>query len=133
MTVLLCLAVAAGACSTSGTDGGCGRPPATPAGRSSPDRRPRSVRPPAGPTQRLPAVLPEAALALLFRWTRERRIRPTVRIARPGIPRRFERIRPDQHIMVVGFTGSGKSSAQRVLAAWVLSNSSWSLEAWGGK
>ncbi|WLW55574.1 type IV secretory system conjugative DNA transfer family protein [Streptomyces sp. YU58] len=85
------------------------------------------------PTQRLHAVLPDAALARLFRWTPERRIRPTVRIARRGLFGRYERIRPDQHIMVVGFTGSGKSSALRVLAAWALSNSSWSLEAWDGK
>ncbi|GAA4016089.1 helix-turn-helix domain-containing protein [Streptomyces plumbiresistens] len=85
------------------------------------------------PTQRLHAVLPDAALARLFRWTPEGRIRPTVRIARRGLFGRYERIRPDQHIMVVGFTGSGKSSALRVLAAWALSNSCWSLEAWDGK
>ncbi|MFI8529051.1 hypothetical protein ACIGMX_02190 [Streptomyces aquilus] len=84
-------------------------------------------------TQRLHAVLPEAALARLFRWKPERRTRPTVRIARRGFLGRFERIRPDQHIMVVGFTGSGKSSALRVLAAWALANSSWALEAWDGK
>ncbi|MGI5374910.1 hypothetical protein ACQEV2_11805 [Streptomyces sp. CA-251387] len=83
--------------------------------------------------QRLHAVLPDAALARLFRWTPDSRIRPTVRIARRGFLGRYERIRPDQHIMVVGFTGSGKSSALRVLAAWALSNSSWSLEAWDGK
>ncbi|WP_405591259.1 hypothetical protein [Streptomyces sp. NBC_01092] len=84
-------------------------------------------------TQRLHAVLSEKALARLFRWTPDSRIRPTVRIARRGFFGRYERIRPDQHIMVVGFTGSGKSSALRVLAAWALSNSSWSLEAWDGK
>ncbi|MFE1441574.1 hypothetical protein [Streptomyces sp. NPDC058739] len=83
--------------------------------------------------QRLHAVLPDAALARLFGWTPERRLRSTVRIARRGPFGRYERLRPDQHVMVVGFTGSGKSSTLRVLAAWALSNPRWSLEAWDGK
>lgn len=83
--------------------------------------------------QRLHAVLPDPVLARLFQWAPECRIRPTVRIARRGPFGRYERIKPDQHIMVVGFTGSGKSSALRVLAAWALANPRWSLEAWDGK
>ena len=83
--------------------------------------------------QRLHALLPDPVLARLFQWAPERRTRPTVRIARRGPFGRYERIKPDQHIMVVGFTGSGKSSALRVLAAWALANPRWSLEAWDGK
>ncbi|MEU9641333.1 helix-turn-helix domain-containing protein [Streptomyces sp. NPDC048188] len=84
--------------------------------------------------QRVHALLPEAAVARLLAWKPEARPRPTVRIARRGVfGGRYERINPAQHVMVVGFTGSGKSSALRVLAAWALANPRWSLEAWDGK
>ncbi|MCX4558109.1 MarR family transcriptional regulator [Streptomyces phaeochromogenes] len=84
-------------------------------------------------TQRILTVLPAPALIRLFRWSPDSRIRPTVRVARRGPFGRFERIDPAQHILVVGLTGSGKSSTLRVLAAWALANSAWSLEAWDGK
>lgn len=83
--------------------------------------------------QRLLTVLPDRALVRLFRWSPDSQIRPMVRIARRGPFGRYERIDPAQHVMVVGMTGSGKSSALRVLAAWALSNPRWSLEAWDGK
>lgn len=85
-------------------------------------------------TQRLHALLPEKTLARLLAWKPETRPRTTVRIARRGVfGGRYERIDPAQHVMVVGFTGSGKSSALRVLAAWALGNPRWTLEAWDGK
>ncbi|KQX63423.1 helix-turn-helix domain-containing protein [Streptomyces sp. Root1310] len=84
-------------------------------------------------TQRLHALLPDTAVSRLFGWTPERRIRPTVRVARRGPFGRYERIDPAQHILVVGFTGSGKSSTLRVLAAWAFASPRWSLEAWDGK
>ncbi|MEU8866912.1 ATP-binding protein [Streptomyces umbrinus] len=84
-------------------------------------------------TQRILTVLPAPALIRLFRWSPDSRIRPTVRVARRGPFGRYERIDPAQHILVVGLTGSGKSSTLRVLAAWALANSAWSLEAWDGK
>ncbi|MGW4545503.1 helix-turn-helix domain-containing protein [Streptomyces violaceorubidus] len=84
--------------------------------------------------QRVHALLPDRAVARLLAWKPEARPRSTVRIARRGVfGGRYERIDPAQHVMVVGFTGSGKSSALRVLAAWALGNPRWSLEAWDGK
>lgn len=83
--------------------------------------------------QRILTVLPDPVRIRLFRWRPDSRIRPYVRVARRGPWGRFERVDPAQHIMVVGMTGSGKSSALRVLAAWALGNPRWSLEAWDGK
>jgi hypothetical protein len=69
----------------------------------------------------------------MFRWKPEKRIRNKVRIARRGFRGRYVRIRPDQHIMIVGMTGSGKSSTLRVLGAWALLAPGWYLEAFDGK
>lgn len=83
--------------------------------------------------QRILTVVPDPVRIRLFAWRPDSRIRPYVRVARRGPWGRFERIDPAQHVMVVGMTGSGKSSALRVLAAWALGNPRWSLEAWDGK
>ncbi|MFJ5266184.1 hypothetical protein ACIQAC_37560 [Streptomyces sp. NPDC088387] len=83
--------------------------------------------------QRILTAVPDPVRIRMFAWRPDPRIRPTVRIARRGPFGRFERIDPAQHVMVVGLTGSGKSSTLRVLAAWALSNPRWSLEAWDGK
>ncbi|MFD5078043.1 helix-turn-helix domain-containing protein [Streptomyces sp. NPDC058371] len=83
--------------------------------------------------QRILTATPDPVRIRLFAWRPDSRIRPYVRVARRGPWGRFERIDPAQHILVVGLTGSGKSSALRVLAAWALGNPRWSLEAWDGK
>ncbi|MFF7049629.1 hypothetical protein ACFY94_14865 [Streptomyces griseorubiginosus] len=67
--------------------------------------------------QRILTAMPDPVRIRLFRWRSDPRIRPYVRVARRGPFGWFERIDPSQHIMVVGLTGSGKSSTLRVLAA----------------
>jgi hypothetical protein len=76
---------------------------------------------------------PDSVVFRMFRWKPEKRIRNKVRIARRGFRGRYVRIRPDQHIMIVGMTGSGKSSTLRVLGAWALLAPGWYLEAFDGK
>ncbi|WP_039933896.1 hypothetical protein [Streptomyces viridochromogenes] len=83
-------------------------------------------------SQRLLSLLPGAAIRRLFRW-RPERIRPTVRVARRGLLGGSIRIRPDQHILAVGMTGSGKSSTLRVLSAYAIRHPRWTLEVWDGK
>ncbi len=83
--------------------------------------------------QRIHTVAPDKLVQKLLAWKPEKRIRNTVRIARRGFRGRFERIRPDQHIAVIGMTGSGKSSTLRVLGSWALLAPGWYLEAWDGK
>jgi hypothetical protein len=84
-------------------------------------------------THRLHTSLPDKTIVRLLAWKPEKRIRPTVRIARRGFLGRYERINPAQHIAVIGMTGSGKSSTIRVLGAWALAAPGWYLEAWDGK
>ncbi|MET7570791.1 MarR family transcriptional regulator [Streptomyces sp. NPDC005492] len=83
-------------------------------------------------SQRLVSALPGSAVRRLFRWRTER-IRPTVRVARRGLMGGWIRIRPDQHILAVGMTGSGKSSTLRVLAAFAIRHPRWTVEVWDGK
>ncbi|MGW2565801.1 MarR family transcriptional regulator [Streptomyces sp. NPDC001537] len=83
-------------------------------------------------SQRAVSLLPGSAVRRLFRW-RPERIRPTVRVARRGLLGGGIRIRPDQHILAVGMTGSGKSSTLRVLAAYALRHPRWTVEVWDGK
>jgi energy-coupling factor transporter ATP-binding protein EcfA2 len=83
--------------------------------------------------QRIMSVLPGSAIRRIMRWNPDRRIRPTVRIARRGLSGGSIRIRPDQHILCVGMTGSGKSSTLRVLAAYAITHPRWAVEVWDGK
>ncbi|WP_432019194.1 helix-turn-helix domain-containing protein [Streptomyces sp. 1222.5] len=83
-------------------------------------------------SQRILSALPGSAIRRLFRW-RPERIRPTVRVARRGLLGGSIRIRPDQHILAVGMTGSGKSSTLRVLASYAIRHPRWTLEVWDGK
>ncbi|MGW3910103.1 hypothetical protein ACWEBX_01055 [Streptomyces sp. NPDC005070] len=83
--------------------------------------------------QRILTATPDPVRIRLFAWSPDPRICPYVRVARRGPRGRFERIDPAQQIMIVGLTGSGKSSTLRMLAAWALGNPRWSLEAWDGK
>lgn len=75
---------------------------------------------------------PDRILRRILRWGPESGKRPDVRIAKRGLWT-WERIRPDQHIVAIGMTGSGKSSSLRVLGAWALRRTDWFLEAWDGK
>ncbi len=84
-------------------------------------------------SQRIVSVLPGSTVRRIMRWTPDRRIRPTVRIARRGLSGGSVRIRPDQHILAVGMTGSGKSSTLRVLAAYAFRHPRWNVEVWDGK
>lgn len=81
---------------------------------------------------RIHTHLPDRMIRRMFRWTPESGKRPDVRIAKRGFLR-AERIRPDQHIVAIGMTGSGKSSSLRVLGAWALRQPGWFLEAWDAK
>ncbi len=84
-------------------------------------------------SQRIMSVLPGSAIRRIMRWNPDRRIRDTVRIARRGLLAGSIRIRPDQHILAVGMTGSGKSSTLRVLAAYAIRHPRWTVEVWDGK
>lgn len=82
---------------------------------------------------RVLSLLPVGASQWLFRWPAARRTRPFVApvvIARRGILGRRERIRLNQHVLIAGQTGSGKSSTQRVIAAHVLQAVDACLEVW---
>jgi hypothetical protein len=81
---------------------------------------------------RIHTHLPDRIIRRMFRWTPESGKRPDVRIAKRGFLR-AERVRPDQHIVAIGMTGSGKSSTLRVLGAWALRQEGWFLEAWDAK
>ncbi|MEV0474697.1 hypothetical protein [Streptomyces prunicolor] len=84
-------------------------------------------------SQRLHDHLPDRAVRRLMRHRPQQRGR-LVRIARRGLfVGRYIRVRPDQHVLAVGMTGSGKSSTLRVLADWAKHRSDWVIEIWDGK
>ncbi|MFJ6895649.1 type IV secretory system conjugative DNA transfer family protein [Streptomyces hokutonensis] len=84
-------------------------------------------------SQRLHDHLPDRIVLRLMRHRPQRRGR-RIRIARRGLlVGRSVRINPDQHILAVGMTGSGKSSTIRVLADWAKRRPDWVIEIWDGK
>jgi len=79
------------------------------------------------------AALPSRWVQRLFRWAPPSKPSPLVAIARTGPLGRPVRISPAQHILCVGETGSGKSSALRVLAAYALMHPHWLVTVLDGK
>lgn len=82
--------------------------------------------------QRLHTLMPPGAVQQFLKWTPDKGRRITVARRAPLFGRAV-RVDPAQHIMVIGMTGSGKSSTLRVLAAWALMRPGWYVEAWDGK